>query len=150
MDYEKLLKESEDNEIKTYEKPMSQKLKGLYSDNVILINQKITFAEKTCVLAEELGHYHTSNGNLLDQNNLFNKKQEKLARTWAYRKLIPLSKIVQVYEQHLENLHEIAEFLGVTEQFLKSALLRYKEIYGDKCRFKEFMIYFEPLAIKKL
>ncbi|KKI85335.1 ImmA/IrrE family metallo-endopeptidase [Shouchella clausii] len=150
MNYEKLLKETERYEIETYEKPMPPKLKGLYSDNVVLINQNIALTEKTCVLAEELGHYHTASGNLLDQNNLSNRKQEKLARTWAYKKLVPLSKIVQAYEQHIKNLHEMAEFLGVTEKFLKSALLRYKEIYGDKCRFKGFMIYFEPLSIKKL
>lgn len=85
MHYEKLLKEIERHKIETYEKPMPQKLKGLYYDNVVLINQNIASTEKTCILAEELGHYHTTTGDILNQNRLSNRKQEKLARTWAYK-----------------------------------------------------------------
>ena len=38
--------------------------------------------EKASVLAEELGHYYTTVGNILDQEDAGNRKQEHKARTW--------------------------------------------------------------------
>lgn len=56
-------------------------LKGLYYNGTIGIDKNIeTDKEKACVLAEELGHYHTSSGNILDQGDVFNRKQELRAR----------------------------------------------------------------------
>ncbi len=42
---------------------------GLIRGSHIAIRKDIeTQAEKSCVLAEEIGHYRTSSGNILDQN----------------------------------------------------------------------------------
>ncbi|MCM2675513.1 ImmA/IrrE family metallo-endopeptidase [Alkalicoccobacillus plakortidis] len=148
--YEKLLRETEHHEIDTYEKPMSEKIKGLYSDKVVLINQNIdSNVEKTCILAEELGHYHTSSGNILDQKKLINRKQEKKARNWAYKRLVPISKIIKAYNSGIKNNYELASFLGVTEEFLVEALIRYKEKYGLTYETEQFIISFEPLIIKQ-
>ncbi|WP_059105919.1 ImmA/IrrE family metallo-endopeptidase [Shouchella shacheensis] len=74
------------------------KIKGLYSGKFIFINQITpTDVEKTCILAEELGHYYTTSGNILDQHSITNRKQEKRTHTWAYERLIPFSKIIQVH-----------------------------------------------------
>lgn len=65
----------------------SDQIKGLYMDGVIALNQKLeTTREKTCILAEELGHHETSFGNILDQTVTANRKQEYKARIWAYKK----------------------------------------------------------------
>ena len=41
----------------------SRNIRGLYFDGTIGINRSITTtAERSCVLAEELGHHHTSVG----------------------------------------------------------------------------------------
>ena len=41
----------------------SRRIKGLYGDGIIGINDNVkTSVEKTCVLSEELGHHHTSVG----------------------------------------------------------------------------------------
>lgn len=94
MVYENLLREAQQHGIDTYEKPMTPTIKGLYSDKVIWINKNIpTNDEKACILAEELGHYHTSSGNILDQSKISNRKQELRARTWAYERLVPLQKL---------------------------------------------------------
>ena len=50
------------------EKPLSES-DGLIKGNRIAIRKDIpTQTEKACVLAEELGHYYTSSGDIMDQN----------------------------------------------------------------------------------
>lgn len=128
MIYEKLLEEAEQHGVDTYEKPMKPTIKGLYSDKMIWVNRNIpTSIEKTCILAEELGHYHTSVGDILDQNSLSNRKQEKRARNWAYEKLVPFSALVQAYKQGIRNRHELADHFDVTEDFLDAAIAHYVE-----------------------
>ena len=146
--YEKLLREAEQQGVDIYEKPMPSTFKGLYKDSVIWINKDIpTRTEKACVLAEEIGHHYTTVGNILDQRKLNNHKQEKLARQWAYEKLVPLSKIVQAHHVCVKNRYELAEFCGVTEQFLDDALKRYQEKYGLFAEVDGYTICFEPLGV---
>ena len=77
--YEKLIREAEKEDMQVIEIKLSKRIKGLYCDNCIAINKDIdTYKEKACVLSEELGHYHTSYGNILDQSCILNRKQESL------------------------------------------------------------------------
>ena len=80
--------------------------------------------------AEELGHYHMTSGDILDQDVVANRKQEHLARLWAYDKRVGLSGIILGYRKHCHNLHELADCLEVSEEFLKEALECYREKYG--------------------
>ncbi|MFT4415288.1 ImmA/IrrE family metallo-endopeptidase [Fredinandcohnia humi] len=149
--YEQLLIEADELEIETTEKPLPKRLKGLYGDNVIWINRNVrSYIERACALAEEIGHHHTSFGDILDQTSLINIKQELAARRWAYKRLVPLSKIVQAQKAGIRNKYEMAEFLGVTEDFLEKALARYKEIYGPFATFENYTIFFEPLGVLEM
>ncbi|MDR9795253.1 ImmA/IrrE family metallo-endopeptidase [Aeribacillus pallidus] len=151
MTYENLLREAEQHGIDIYEKSMARAIKGLYSDRVIWINKNIPAnIEKACILAEELGHYHTSAGNILDQTKIENRKQEKRARTWAYERLVPLQKIVQAHKSGVRNRYELAEYLGITEDFLIAAIKRYKEKYGLYFSIENYTICFEPLGVMEL
>ena len=54
--YETLAREAENEFIEVIEISFKGKIKGLYYNRVIAINKHIeTTAEKTCILAEELG-----------------------------------------------------------------------------------------------
>lgn len=151
MPYEKLLQEAHQEDIDIYEESMSTRIKGLYADNVIWLNKHLpTTNDKVCVLAEELGHYHTTTGDILDQSDINNRKQEKQARNWAYKRLVPLHKIIKAFDAGVQNRHELAEYLNVTEAFLLDALKRYKEEYGVSKTIDDYTIYFEPLAVIKL
>lgn len=57
--YEELIAEYE-NELSIEERTMINK--GLYCDNVVWINRKMSTAEKLSIIAEEIGHYKTSHG----------------------------------------------------------------------------------------
>lgn len=88
-----LLHEAEKEGIEVVYLPLRGRIKGLYYNNVIALNKNIdTTAEKTCILAEELGHYYTSCGNIIDTSDTNNRKQEVKARRWAVKRLVPLKK----------------------------------------------------------
>lgn len=101
-------------------------------------------SEKTCVLAEELGHYHTTVGNILELYDIRNIKQERAARLWAYDKIIGLDGIVDAYRARCCNSSEVANHLGVTEEFLLEALETYRQKYGCHVSFNNYVICFEP------
>lgn len=126
----------------------SPRIKGLYYDGIIAINENIkTSNEKACVLAEELGHHYTSVGNILDQTISSNRKQERQARLWAYDKQIGLHGLIKAYEHGCKNRYEIAEYLEVTEQFLEEAILEYQEKYGICTTVGKYLVYFIPQLI---
>ncbi|BDH62351.1 membrane protein [Lysinibacillus sp. PLM2] len=151
MKYEQLVKEVYQNELELYEVCLSSRIKGLYSDNIIWINKLIpTSVEKTCVLAEELGHHHTTIGDILDQSSVVNRKLELRARAWAYEKLVPLTKIVQAHAQNITNRYELADFLNVTEDFLDAALNWYKSKFGLFVAIENYKLYFEPLGVLEM
>lgn len=144
--YENLEQEAVDNGLIVDRIPFnSKRIKGLYCDGSIAIRQDIeTTVERSCVLAEELGHYYTSVGNILDQTEVANRKQELRARAWAYNKKIGLIGIVNAYKQHCRNLYEVAEHLEVTEEFLKESLNYYRSKYGASAQIDNYVIFFEP------
>lgn len=126
--YETLMAECDDLIIE--ERPM--KNSGLYGDGCIWINKNMTTAEKRCVLAEELGHHYTTVGDILDQSDVGNRKQERKARAWAYEKMLPLSSIRQAFIVGCREPWEIADYLDVDERFLREAMQYYEEVYGEE------------------
>lgn len=96
------------------------------------------------MLAEELGHHHTTVGNMLDQSDTGNQKQELRARIWAYNKLIGLNGIINAYRHGCCSLYDAANYLDVTEEFLSEALEYYKNKYGICTTIDNYVIYFEP------
>jgi len=148
--YERLLYEAEKENIDVVTWPLQEKIKGLYCDGVIAINKNIsTTSEKTCILAEELGHYYTSYGNIIDTSITNNRKQEVKARRWAVKRIVPLKSIVEAYEAGCRNLYEMAEHIGVTEVFLKDAFTTYNAMYGKFVKRGNYIIYFDPPGIYK-
>ena len=118
---------------------------GLISGNRIAIRKNIaTTTEKACVLAEELGHHYTTTGNILDQQNVVNAKQELHARTWAYNECIGLIGIVKAFESGCKSLYEMADYLNATEDFLKDALESFRRKYGIYTEIDNYFIFFEP------
>ena len=120
--YEELLSEYGE-ELDISEQSMINK--GLYADDTIWINKNLAAAEKACILAEEIGHYETSVGDILNQNDICNAKQEHKARVWAYKKMIPFTKILEGFMSGCNQPYEMAEYLDVDEQFLRDCLRHY-------------------------
>ncbi|MCI8638634.1 MAG: hypothetical protein HFG41_05690, partial [Coprococcus sp.] len=93
----------------------------------------------------------TTVGNILDQSNEENRKQEQKARLWAYDELIGLDGIIRAYQNGCQNLHEMAEFLDVAEEFLSDALISYQGKYGTKAKVGKYEVSFVPiLKVRKI
>jgi len=150
MTYEQLVQAAEDDDIEVMEVNFKGGLKGLYSDNVISINSKIqTSIEKKCILIEELGHHYKTTGNIIDLKNVCNRKQELKARNWSYEKLVPLKSLIKASYNGCTNLYELAEYLDVTEEFLKCTLNYYESKFGIFTEVDNYCIYFNPLTVCK-
>lgn len=143
MTYEELLTEYDNEDLIIKEKSLPG-YKGRIYKNRIAIRKNLSDKEKACVLAEELGHHYTTFGDILNQSDTGNRKQEQRARLWAYNKMIGLMGIVNAYNNHCQSLSESAEYLGVTEEFLKEALICYKRKYGRCASVDNYVIFFEP------
>lgn len=141
-----MLMEYDNSELIIKEKPLRGNL-GRIKGNRIAIRKDMTDTQKACVLAEELGHYHTTVGNILDQTSIENVKQERRARIWAYEKQIGLQGLVNCFEERCRNEYEMSESLGVTEEFLKEALAYYRQKYGIRTTYKYYTIFFEPTLL---
>lgn len=148
--YENLICKYESYKIMIKEVQLMRGYKGLYKNNKILIEKSLTETEKHCVLAEEIGHYFTSVGNIINLNEINNRKQEKVARKWAYTNVIPLSEIVTAKNKDCQCNYEIADYLNVTEEFLNDAIEYYFQKYGKQTKWQNYVITFEPLNVIKI
>ena len=131
----------------------TKRIRGLYCDWTVVIRKDIdTQAEKSCVLAEELGHHYTTTGNILEQStNVMNRKQEYRARLYGYNLRVGLIGIIKAYEACCRNLHEMAEHLDVPEDYLTEVIDCYRSKYGQYVAVDNYIIYFIPqLAVMRI
>lgn len=146
-DYEKLLSNANDNNVTVYDdyNLKGTRIKGLYCDGSVAISNSLrTQKEKTCVLAEELGHFYTSTGNILDMSDTGNRKQEARARLWAYNRQVGLQGIINCYKANRRTLHDMADYLNVTEEFLSDAIECYRSKYGISVQVDNYVVGFQP------
>lgn len=143
MTYDELLACAGNKGLQVKEKPLVAN-NGRIKGNMVAIRQGLTTVEKSCVLAEEIGHYELTVGDILDQNDMSKRKQERKARIWSYNKLIGLRGLVNAFEHKCLNLGELATFLDVSEEFLTEAISYYRSKYGLFTTYGSYTIYFYP------
>lgn len=154
--YEKLMAKAEKENINVLEINLgiNKKCGKSFFNNkekVIVINSNITDSEKYEVLSEELGHYHTTSGNILNQADLKNIKLEKRARNWGYEETVGIVQLINAFEKGIRSKYELADCLNITEEYLEQAIHHYKEKYGLYFEIDNYLVYFEPnLIIMKM
>lgn len=148
--YERLLCEAERENVEVVTLPLHERIKGLYCDRIIALNKNISkTSEKTCILAEELGHHYTTAGNILDQKVISNRKQEVKAKRWAVKRMIQTKDFIKAFEAGITNKAELVEFLNITEKFLDIAIDHFRRIHGQYCEINGYIICFDPLWVFK-
>lgn len=148
--YEELLEEADDNGLIVREKPLSSSNGRIYKNRIAISNRLRTTTEKACVLSEELGHHYTSVGNILNQDDVWSRKQERQARVDGYKRLITLVNLIGAFEYGCRNRYEAAEYIGVTEECLQGYIDSCREKYGVMTQLDDYTIYFIPnLAVMK-
>lgn len=135
----------------TYDAYMPKGLSGLYHKDHIRLNPENSYEKNVGILAEEIGHYLTSNGDITDYSDTNNMKQELVARREALKMLLPLDKLIECYENGIwGNVHEVCEYLEIDTQFFEYAIADYKKQFNMHIDYKGYRIVFEPLSIKKI
>lgn len=143
MNYNELIEQANAEGLIVKEKPFHT-FDGRIKGNVIYLRKDMDTIKKKCVFAEELGHYYTAVGNILDTTQVQNMKTEKHGRLWAYNNQIGLLNLIKAYKYGCKSRYEIAEFLEVTEDFLQEAIDCYRSKYGICTTVDNYVIYFIP------
>ena len=126
MEYDALLDEANAEGISVKERPFKT-YDGRLKGKDIYLRKDMNTTEKTCVLAEEMGHHYTTVGNILDMESIQNRKQERQARLHGYNRLIGLAGLIEAYEHGCQNRYEIAEFLEIPRSTVQTRLQRGRE-----------------------
>lgn len=147
--YEKLLIEAEKECVEVIEVDLGTKKKcGKYlsndEENLIFINSNMTDIEKHEVLAEELGHHHTTHGNITNLDDIRNKKLELIARRDGFKILVEPIDIVAAMRHGASNMYELAEYVNVSVDTLSEIIEDFKKQYGLGILVGNYYIQLEP------
>ena len=121
-----------------YDYRMPSKQGGLICDKDVYINPRLSDREQNQWLAEEIGHYETTVGNIIDTKNLNNKKQEKQARDYGCKLLINLDGLIACWRQDIEKSEDVADIFNVTVPYLWGAIDMYRRKRGINFLYKGY------------
>ena len=113
-------------------------------DQIGLARELETDADRSGVLAEEICHALFSVGNILDQDKVFNRQQERKDRLRSYDLLFGIDGIAKAIMDGCANSYEMAEYLGINEKTLLKAIDLYHSKYGQRIETDDYDLYFEP------
>lgn len=126
------------------------RLRGLYVGGsatrppFVLVNDRLSYREQRCVLAEEAGHHYRSIGLALDRKDSTQWKNELAGRRWAYEELIPLSSLIESWKRGNTTIYDIADDLNVTEDFLRDGIEYLHARYGVSASCAGWTVQFDP------
>lgn len=101
----------------------------------IFIEPNQPVADKYQILKEEFYHVLTAVNILLEQpdmnysERLSIRKQELIARHLAYKDIVTIDDLFDCWKNDLTSEWEIAEYLGITPEFLHNAVKYLKTVY---------------------
>ena len=104
-EYELLLDEAAQNGVVVFEHvAFDSHSDGLIEGDVIGLSDRLeSSVERACTLAEEIGHHKLNCGNILNQKDTSNRKQEQKARLWAYYRMVTIDKLIAAWEAGCRN-----------------------------------------------
>ncbi len=88
----------------------------------VAIDKNIRGAEERVCLAHELGHCQTASFYNIYSPLDVRQKHERRADKWAIKALIPKSVYRNALKRGYDNIYSLAEFFGVTADFMKKAV----------------------------
>ena len=89
-------------------------------DRIFLRNSG-TVRDRACWIAEELGHHHTGQNQILNYCSTNDWRAEARARRWAHMRLLTPDAIYTA-ARNTDDIYEIAEALDVSTEFLKESI----------------------------
>lgn len=117
---------------------------GRCLNSIIYINNQATEKERYEVLAEELGHFKTTFGNILNQNTMINKKLEYRARREGFKIIVEPNDIVESMRHGANNINEMAEYIGISVETFFDVISDFKKRYGVGVPVGNYYLRLEP------
>ena len=98
----------------------------------IALAENLSERDEKTKLAHELGHCEY--GGFYNYHSRFSvrSKVEKKANRWAYIHVLPITEISRAISKGNRSIWELAEYFGVTEEFMADAVRFYTEQLGEK------------------
>ncbi|GKQ42954.1 hypothetical protein RD055328_08770 [Companilactobacillus sp. RD055328] len=109
---------------------MPKRLGGLVEGEEVTINSNRSIEKQTEALAEEIAHYETSTGNILNLKDIKNSKQEYQARRRSCFLLLDLDSLTACSDVGIDTPQELADYFEVSIEFLWKTIENYRTKYG--------------------
>lgn len=118
-----------------------------------IINENCTYIS---ILAEEIGHYFTTTGNLIEPSKnymekILKSKKELLARKWASNYLISDEEFVQALLNCINNKDDFCNYFNITyevlENKIRSIVLDEEKYNSIKSKLREYEVQFNSCTI---
>lgn len=103
--------------------------KGMIHGSIVYLNPQQNYEELNSTVAEEIGHYLTGSGNIIEQDTPEKRKQEQKARDTGATILVTPGDILDCFESGCFSVWECAEHLDITEKTFKAAIKYYARKY---------------------
>ncbi|MGJ0738307.1 ImmA/IrrE family metallo-endopeptidase [Enterococcus casseliflavus] len=103
--------------------------KGMIHGSIVYLNPQQNYEELNSTVAEEIGHYLTGSGNIIEQDTPEKRKQEQKARDTGATILVTPGDILDCFESGCVSVWECAEHLDITEKTFKAAIKYYARKY---------------------
>lgn len=129
---------------------MPKGLAGLIVGSEIHLDKKRSKYERHGILAEEIGHYETTYGDITNVNDLRNWKLELVARRWGYEKIVSLDKLIECHETGYKTLDDVCMYLEVTPKYLETSIAHYLSRHGISVLHQGYELFFDPLDIRRV
>ena len=102
---------------------------NLSGKKFIAVDKSVTAEsnEERVILAHELGHLKTDALYSPDTPEVYRKRYERRADSWAINHLIPLSSLRRAIKDGNESVSALADYFSVTEEFIQKAIKYYIE-----------------------
>lgn len=155
---ERLDQEIEDKNISVLLYNLKSEVKAAYynaaslSGPVIVLNKKrdiMTSYEGNGLKAHELGHHHSSCGNLLEMPRRLQIKYETMADRWALRRVMPIHQLIAAYIAGARSMEDLSDYLEISPEFIARGLECYEHIYGPELKYNGIVITWDPFNIKE-
>ena len=111
---------------------------GCCIGNDVYINSSLSQPEQYQTLQEEVAHYDYTVGDIVKEATHSDRQQEKLARSVAMERTVPLDGLIYCYQHNLWQPDEMADYFGITVEYLYRALDNYRVKRGLKFEYNGY------------
>jgi len=107
-------------------------------NNEVYINSNRSYTQNLQDLAEEIGHWKTTAGDIHEMATLADQGQELEARQVGYMMIVGLDGLIDCFKKNITTPWDLADYFECNISYIWSALNTYKVKYGENFDYKGY------------